>query len=104
MSRQPDQSNKHHPGLPNLISGIVLLIALSSLMVVSGQKGWEKQTLLTQSFEDVWRKQPSKAHQNCTLEHKYDNQRVYKKNCNEFNQIFDTTGLTPIWNWKRLIP
>jgi len=61
MSRQPDQSNKHHPGLPNLISGIVLLIALSSLMVVSGQKGWEKQTLLTQSFENYMEKTPFKS-------------------------------------------
>ena len=26
------------------------------------------------------------------------------KNCNEFDQIFDATGLPPIWNWKRLLP
>ena len=26
------------------------------------------------------------------------------KNLNEFNQIFDATGLPLIWNWKRLIP
>ena len=61
MSRQPEQSNKHHPGLPNLILGIVLLIALSSLMVVSGQKGWEKQKLLTQSFEKYMEKTPFKS-------------------------------------------
>jgi len=61
MSRQPEQGNKHHPGLQNLILGIVLLIALSSLMVVSGQKGWGKQKLLTQSFEKHMEKTPFKS-------------------------------------------
>ncbi|WP_156485073.1 hypothetical protein [Synechococcus sp. MIT S9508] len=60
MSSQKEQNNKHHPGRPTLVLGIVLLIALSSLMVVSGQKGWEKQTLLTQSFERCMEKAPLK--------------------------------------------
>jgi len=61
MSRQQEQNNKHHPGRPTLILGIVLLIALSSLMVVSGQKGWEQQALLTQSFGRCMEKAPFKS-------------------------------------------
>ena len=47
------QEDVFDPGLPTLILGFVLLNALSSPMVVSGQKGWEKQKLLTQSFENI---------------------------------------------------
>jgi len=61
MSRQPEQSNKHNQDIPTLILGVVLLIALSSLMVVSGQKGWEQQTLLTQSFGRCMEKVPFKS-------------------------------------------
>ena len=83
---------------------IVLLIAQSSLIVVSGQKDWEKQTLLTQSFERYMGKAPFKSQPGFYNSEKTLQPEDLQKYFNQLNQIFDATGLPPIWNGKRLLP
>ena len=104
MSNQKEKKTKHHSARSTLILVIVLLIALSFLIVVSGQKAWEKQTVLTQSFERCMEKAPFKSRPEFYNSEKNLLPEDLQKYFDQFNQIFDATGLPPIWNGKRLLP
>ena len=104
MSGHKEQNAKHHLGRLTIKLGIVLLIALSSLIIFAGHQAWNKKTLLTQSFERCMNKAPFKS-----APEFYTSEQILKpeeltKHFDEFNQIFDTTGLPPIWNGQRLVP
>ena len=103
MSSKEKQNTKQYPGRSTWIFVIVLVISLPSLMIISGQQAWSKQMLLTQSFERCMEKAPFKNPQKLEDSRPTLEPDDMQKHFDEFNQIFEATGLPPIWNGQKLV-
>ena len=77
-----------YPGRLTSIFVIVLVIALPSLMIISGQQAWSKQMLLTQRFERCMEKAPFKNPQKLEDSRPTLEPEDMQKHFDEFNQIF----------------
>ena len=104
MHSQEETLTRYHPGRLTLILAITLVITLSALMVFSGHQAWKKQTLLTQSFEKCMEKVPFRSAVKSDISEETLKPEDLQKHFDEFNQIFDATGLPPIWNGQKLLP
>ena len=90
----------------NLIMMIIGTVALAALLlgVVLGERWWSSQGQLTAQFEECMELAPFKQSFSQTRPEDVlspDNLQVH---FNEFDQIFQATGLPPIWNGEKLVP
>ena len=104
MADQFAKQIKSH--MSQLIWLLAILIALSGLTVtiIIGHREWDKQTELTQAFESCMQIAPFKNSFQANSAKATLNPENLEKHFDEFNQIFDRTGLPPIWNGKKLVP
>ncbi|WP_137025021.1 hypothetical protein [Synechococcus sp. UW179A] len=69
-----------------------------------GHQEWKKQTTLTQEFERCTEQEPFKRSSQTNNPQTILEAKDLQKYFDEFNQIFDATGLPPIWNGQKLLP
>ena len=97
---------KSKPPQNNLIMMIIASVALAALLLagVLGERWWSSQRELTAQFEECMEQAPFKQNFSQTRPEDVlspDNLQVH---FNEFDQIFQATGLPPIWNGEQLVP
>lgn len=97
---------KSKPPQNNLIMMIIATVALAALLLagVLGERWWSSQGQLTAQFEECMEQAPFKQSFSQTRPEDVlspDNLQVH---FNEFDQIFQATGLPPIWNGEKLMP
>ena len=97
---------KSKPPQNNLIMMIIATVALVALLLagVLGERWWSSQGQLTAQFEECMELAPFKQSFSQIRPEDVlspDNLQVH---FNEFDQIFQATGLPPIWNGEKLVP
>lgn len=102
-SKSSGKSERHIIHLPILLAGIVIASILI-VMIILGHQEWEKQSIVTQEFKNCIMKAPFKSLPKANSPQSTLQPEDLQKHYDEFNQIFDATGLPPIWNGQKLIP
>ena len=97
---------KSKPPQNNLIMMIIGTVALSALLLggVLGEHWWSSQEQLTAQFEGCMEQAPFKQSLSQIRPEDVLSQENLQEHFNEFDQIFQTTGLPPIWNGEKLMP
>ena len=102
-SPSSDKNGRHPIHLAILLAGILIASVLSA-MILFGHREWEQQSIVTQEFENCIMKAPFKNLPKANSPQSILQPEDLQKHYDEFNQIFDATGLPPIWNGQKLIP
>lgn len=90
----------------NLIMMIIAIVALAALLlaVVLGERWWSSQGQLTAQFGECMEQAPFKQIFSQTRPEDVLSADNLQVRFNEFDQIFQTTSLPPIWNGEKLMP
>ena len=83
---------------------IIFALALIAITTFVGHHAWNNQTLLTQAFESCMQEAPFKNSIKAGSPEGNLNPENLQKHFDEFNEIYDRTGLPPIWDGVRLVP
>ena len=85
---------------------IIATVALAALLLagVLGERWWSSQGQLTAQFEECMELAPFKQSFSQTRPEDVLAPNNLRVHFNEFDQIFQTTGLPPIWNGEKLVP
>ncbi len=84
---------------------IVMIIATVVLSVlVLGGRWWSSQGKLTAQFEECMEQAPFKQSFGKIRPENVLSPDNLQEHFNEFDQIFQATGLPPIWNGEQLVP
>ena len=102
-SRSNTQTTKHL-NYWILIAIAFLTIALLAITMFIGHREWEKQTDLTQAFESCMQSAPFQNSFEPEKLEKTIKPEDLQTHLKQFNQIFDETGLPPIWDGNKLVP
>ena len=99
-------ASKIEKPVSSLLALVAIFFALTLIAVTTfiGHRAWNNQTLLTQAFESCMQEAPFKNSTNSGSPEGNLNPENLQKHFDEFNEIFDRTGLPPIWNGTRLVP
>ena len=97
---------KSKPPQNNLIMMIIATVALAFLLLagVNGERWWSSQGQLTAQFEEYMEQAPFKQSFSQTRPEDVLSPNNLQVHFNEFDQIFQATGLPPIWNGEKLMP
>ena len=90
----------HLPMILAILLGLALLIACTFL----GQQAWSQQTALTKSFESCMEQAPFRIIFETPKPEKVLSVEELENYFDEFDSIFNNTGLPPIWNGEMLVP
>ena len=104
MEDQLSKNIKIPAGRTFLFMTIFFVLILTISMIIFGQRIWNQQTSLTQAFEECMQDAPFKKSFKAINPEQTLNPDDLQKYFDEFNQIYDKTGLPPIWNGATLIP
>ena len=90
----------------NLIMMIIATVALAALLLagVLGERWWSSRGQLTAQFEECMEQAPFKQSFSQTRPEDVLSPNNLQVHFNEFDQIFQATGLPPIWNSEQLVP
>ena len=85
---------------------IIATVALAALLLagVLGERWWSSQGQLTAQFEECMKQAPFKQSFSQTRPEDVLSPDNLQAHFNEFDQIFQATGLPPIWNGEKLVP
>ena len=85
---------------------IIATVALAALLLagVLGERWWSSQGQLTAQFEGCMEQAPFKQSFSQTKPEDVLSPDNLQEHFNEFDQIFQATGLPPIWNGEKLMP
>ena len=85
---------------------IIATVALAALLLagVLGEHWWSSQGQLTAQFEECMEQAPFKQSFSQTRPEDVLSPNNLQVHFNEFDQIFQATGLPPIWNGEKLMP
>ena len=92
--------NKHLPMVLGFSLGLILLL----MCVLIGQKAWSQQDTLTKNFESCMEKAPFRKVFDTPRPEKVLSVEALENYFDEFDSIFESTGLPPIWNGEKLVP
>ena len=97
---------KSKPPQNNLIMMTIATMALAALLLagVLGERWWSSQEHLTAQFEECMEQAPFKQSFSQTRPEDVLSPNNLQVHFNEFDQIFQATGLPPIWNGEKLVP
>ena len=97
---------KSKPPQNNLIMMIIATVALAALLLagVLGERWWSSQGQLTAQFEECMKQAPFKQSFSQIRPEDVLSPDNLQAHFNEFDQIFQATGLPPIWNGEKLVP
>ena len=97
---------KSQPPQNNLIMMIIATVALAALLLagVLGERWWSSQGQLTAQFEECMEQAPFKQSFSQIRPEDVLSPDNLQAHFNEFDQIFQATGLPPIWNGEKLVP
>ena len=97
---------KSKPPQNNLIMMIIATVALAALLLagVLGERWWSSRGQLTAQFEECMEQAPFKQSFSQTRPEDVLSPNNLQVHFNEFDQIFQATGLPPIWNGEQLVP
>ena len=104
MERQAKSDKESHFGHLILILSVFVILAVTTVFIVTGQRHWKQQTALTQTFERCMQDAPFKTSLTATNPEAKLQPEELQKHFDQFNQIFKETGLPPIWNGQELVP
>ena len=84
-----------------LAAGLALIVLL--LAGAAGQQAWSRQTQLTARFEQCMEQAPFKQSlKSAQPEHQLQPEDL-QKHFDQFNRMFETSGLPPIWDGHQLV-
>ena len=85
---------------------IIATVALAALLLagVLGERWWSSQGQLTAQFEECMELAPFKQSFSQIRPEDVLSPDNLQAHFNEFDQIFQATGLPPIWNGEKLVP
>ena len=84
---------------------IIATVALAALLLagVLGERWWSSQGQLTAQFEECMEQAPFKQSFSQIRPEDVLSPDNLQEHFNEFDQIFQATGLPPIWNGEKLL-
>ena len=95
----PNTSRQQSPLV--LAAGLALIVLL--LAGAAGQQAWNRQTQLTARFEQCMEQAPFKQSlTSAQPEHQLQPEDL-QRHFDQFNRMFETTGLPPIWDGHQLV-
>ena len=85
---------------------LVILLGLTLFLIcaVLGQQVWSQQTVLTKSFESCMEQAPFRAIFETPRPEKILSVEDLENYFDEFDSMFKSTGLPPVWNGETLVP
>ena len=98
-----NQSRENYNHLP-MILGVLLGLILLLICCFLGQQAWSKQAELTKSFETCMEQAPFRTIFETPRPEKVLSVEELENYFDEFDSIFNSTGLPPVWNGKKLVP
>ena len=98
-----NQSRENYNHLP-MILGVLLGLILLLICGFLGQQAWSNQAELTKSFETCMEQAPFKTIFETPRPEKVLSVEELENYFDEFDSIFNSTGLPPVWNGKKLVP
>ena len=84
--------------------GVILALILILVSGFIGQKAWGHQAELTKNFESCMERAPFKTILNTPKPEKVLSVEKLQNYFDEFDRIYNETGLPPIWNGETLVP
>ena len=99
MNRSREIYN-HLPIILAILLGLTLLLICTLL----GQQAWSQQTVLTKSFESCMEQAPFRAIFETPRPEKTLSVEDLESYFDEFDSIFKSTGLPPVWTGETLVP
>ena len=98
-----EQSKENYNHLP-MILGVLLGLILLLICGFLGQQAWSNQAELTKSFETCMEQAPFKTIFETPRPEKVLSVEELENYFDEFDSVFNSTGLPPVWNGKKLVP
>ena len=99
MNRSREIYN-HLPIILAILLGLTLLLICALL----GQQAWSQQIVLTKSFESCMEQAPFRAIFETPRPEKILSVEDLENYFDEFDSMFKSTGLPPVWNGETLVP
>ena len=90
----------HLPMALGLLFALVLILSLGLL----GQHAWSQQAALTKNFETCMEQAPFRTMFETPRPEKVLSVEDLENYFDEFDSIFNNTGLPPVWNGEILVP
>ena len=87
-----------------MILGVLLGLSLLLTCASFGQKAWSQQVELTRSFESCMEHAPFKSVFETPRPEKVLSVEDLENYFDEFDRIFKSTGLPPVWTGETLVP
>ena len=95
---------REHNNLRLIIFGILSVLFLLLICTFIGQKAWSQQAVLTKNFEACMEKAPFRNVFETPKPEEVLSIKDLQSYFDEFDSIFNSTGLPPVWNGKSLVP
>jgi len=96
---QERETNKH----PTMILGLLLGLIFLLICIFLGQQAWSQQAALTANFESCMEQAPFRTLFEKPRPEKVLSVEDLEDYFDEFDNIFNSTGLPPVWNGERLV-
>ena len=84
--------------------GLILTLVLIILLGLLGQHAWSQQAALTKNFETCMEQAPFRTMFETPRPEKVLSVEDLENYFDDFDNIFNSTGLPPVWNGERLVP
>ena len=103
IKNQSEMMRKDHAARAIVSVAGIVVFAMFCLMVQLGHQKWNEQTTLTAAFESCMEIAPFKSSQQSISSKTTLNAENLQAHYDEFNHLFDATGLPPIWDGQKLV-
>jgi len=98
--KQDRGAYNYFPMTLGVLLGLLILLICGFL----GQQAWSQQAALTKSFETCMEQAPFRTIFETPRPEKVLSVEELENYFNEFDNIFNDTGLPPVWDGKMLVP